>query len=166
MQSWCSALGNIWSYNDFLNFLMKIFPKLDGNLWKHSVKTEPATCVPPRPAWFSQDKVLFVVFLLPANNLDWAGPTEIQLEDDGNLFLMANSDNLTVINGCLNLRVVSTALTKESCTVEWLGSDVNKGRNYRFYIKADMSVLSWILTILSWMVCWHLTYPVKYISDL
>ena len=40
VQSWCSARGNIWSYNDFLNFLMKIFPKLDGNLWKHSVKTQ------------------------------------------------------------------------------------------------------------------------------
>ena len=125
--------GNIWSYNDFQNFLMKIFPKLDGNLGKHSVKTEPATCVPPRPAWFSQDKVLFVVFLLPANNLGWAGPTEIQLEDDGNLFLMANSDNLTVINGCLNLRVVSTALTKESYTTGWLDSDVSiKGRNIDF----------------------------------
>lgn len=129
MQSWCSPWGNIWSYNDFQNFLMKIFPSsmeiFENILWRQ----RGSDLCSSRPAWCSQDKVLFVVFLLAANNLGWAGRWK---EYDGNLFLMANSDNLTVINGCLNLRVVSTALTKESYTAGWLDSDVNKGRNIDF----------------------------------
>lgn len=59
-----------------------------------------------------------MVFLLATNNLVWTSRRPGQLEGDGNLFLMANSDNLTVINGCLNLGVVSTVLTKESCTTD------------------------------------------------